>query len=92
MTEDIIKMLNLSVIIVSNAKLGSINAAGLTVSYLRNKNIHIKGIILNDYNPNDFMEQDNKKMIEEITQTKILATVEHGQTEVEFKGIEELYE
>lgn len=92
MLEDIIKMLNLSVIILSNAKLGSINAAGLTVSYLRNKNIHIKGIILNDYNPNDFMEQDNKKMIEEITQTKILATVEHGQTEVEFKGIEELYE
>ena len=92
MLEDIIKMLNLSVIIVSNAKLGSINAAVLTVSYLKGKNIPIRGIILNNFNPNDFMEQDNKKMIEEITQTKILATVEQGQTNVRFEGIERLYE
>ncbi len=92
MLEDIIKMLNLSVIIVSNAKLGSINSAALTVSYLREKRIPIKGIILNCFDPYDFMEQDNRKMIEEITQTKIIAAVEHGQTNMKFEGIERLYE
>ena len=90
--EDIIKELNLSAIVVSNAKLGSINAAGLTVSYLRTKNIKIKGIILNNFNKEDFMEQDNKKMIEELTKCKILATVSQNATVLDIEGLENIYE
>ncbi len=90
--EDIIKELNLSTIIVANAKLGSINATGLTVSYLKSKNIPIKGIILNNFDENDFMEKDNKKMIEELTGVKILACVKDNAKTIEIKGLENLYE
>lgn len=90
--EDIIRELNLSVIIVSNAKLGSINSAGLSVSYLKNKGINIKGIIFNDFEKNSFMEQDNIKMIEDLTQVKILSVVERGQKNIDIENIEDLYE
>ncbi len=90
--EDIIKAFNLSVIIVSNAKLGSINSTVLTVSYLKQKNIKIKGIIINDFDDKSFMEQDNLKMIEELTQIKILAKVGQNQRNIEIENIEDLYE
>lgn len=90
--EDIIKSLNLSVIIVSNAKLGSINSAVLTVSYLKAKDIKIKGIIINDFDEKSFMEEDNIKMIEELTGVKIIAKVGRNQKNIEIENIEDLYE
>lgn len=90
--EDIIKALNLSTIIVANAKLGSINATGLTFSYLKSKNIPIKGIILNEFDENNFMERDNKKMIEDLTQVKVLACVKKNDKNIVIEGIEGLYE
>jgi len=72
--EDIIKVLGLEIILVSNALLGSINATVLTVEYARSKGIGIRGIILNQYQ-GSAMEQDNYKMIQEITGVPILATV-----------------
>lgn len=72
--EDIIKALDLEIIIVSNALLGSINATVLTVEYARSRGIGIRGIILNQYQGSE-MEQDNYKMIQEITGVPILATV-----------------
>ncbi|MBR6163951.1 dethiobiotin synthase [bacterium] len=90
--EDIIKALNLSVLIVSNSKLGSINSVGLTVSYLKEKKINIKGIIINEYDKNSFMERDNIKMIEDLTQIPVLTAVERGQKELIIENLEDLYE
>ena len=90
--EDIIKELNLSVIIVTNAKLGSINSAVLTTEYLKSRNISIKGIILNNFNENDFMEADNKKMIEDLCQIPVLACVKYNDTDIKAEGLECLYE
>ncbi len=90
--EDVIKEFNLSAIIVTDAKLGSINAAGLTASYMREKGIPIKGIIINNYNENDLMEADNKNMIEKLCKTKILACVKHNEKFLKIKGLEDLYE
>ena len=39
------------------------------------KNIKIKGIILNEYDENNFMEVDNKKMIEDLTKAPIIALI-----------------
>jgi dethiobiotin synthetase len=72
--EDIIKALGLEIILVSNALLGSINATVLSVEYARSRGIGIRGIILNQYQGSE-MEQDNYKMIQEITGVSILATV-----------------
>lgn len=75
MLEDIIKEFDLEVIVVSNAVLGSINACVLTISYLKSKNIGIKGIIINNYEQSQ-MQDDNIYMMEELTGIKILAKVE----------------
>ncbi len=73
--EDIIKALALDTLIVADAGLGAINAVVLTVEYMRQRNIVIKGIILNRYTGN-VMQKDNIKMIEEITGLPIISLVE----------------
>lgn len=73
--EDIIKELNLGTLVISTAALGSINACILTIFYLKEHSIPVRGIILNNYDDNDFMQVDNKKMIEAIGGVPILACV-----------------
>ena len=73
--EDIVRILRLSVIIVADAGLGTINSTGLTVSYLRRNNFKMEGIILNNFDENNFMHIDNKRVIEEITRVPVIATV-----------------
>ena len=46
--EDVIKATNLGTLVISNAALGSINACVLTVFYLQQKGIPVRGIILNN--------------------------------------------
>lgn len=79
---DIIKLLELDVVIVSGAELGSINNAVLTVEYIKNCGINIKGIILNKYNENDFMQRDNKEQIERLTGVKVIAEVKENENEL----------
>ncbi len=80
--EDIIKELKLAVIIVADAGLGTINSTVLTVRYLESKNIQVMGIILNHYH-GGFMEDDNIKMIEAITDIPIIALVSDGDSNIE---------
>ncbi|MDR0646897.1 MAG: dethiobiotin synthase [Puniceicoccales bacterium] len=75
---DIIRQLNLSVLVVANTTLGTINATVLTIEYLKGKNIPIRGILCNRYNPDNFMEQDNIYMIRELTGIPIVACVQTG--------------
>lgn len=77
--EDIIRWLRLPVLLVADAGLGTINHAVTTVEYIRNRNIPVKGIILNNWTGNA-MEEDNVKMIEEITGVKIIDRVARGDT------------
>lgn len=79
---DVIKALGLDVIIVADAKLGTINSTVLTVEYARQKGINIQGIILNNFDENDFMQIDNKKQIEKITGIKVIATVKKDDKEI----------
>lgn len=79
---DVIKALNLSAVVVAGTKLGSINSAVLTTEYLKNKNINIEGLILNNYNPSDFMELDNKLQIANLSGCKILAEVSKNSTDI----------
>ena len=84
---DIIKALELDVIIVASAQLGSINSAVLTVEYAKQKGINVKGIILNNYNDNDVMQNDNKLQIERLTNVKILATVKSNAENIDLEQI-----
>ena len=87
--KDLIKELGTSIIIVADGGLGTINSTLLTVEYARNNNIPIAGIILNNFNPDSFMHQDNLKQVEYLTGIKVAATVERGQKDI--KLLEELW-
>lgn len=72
--EDVIKRLELDVIVIADAGLGTINSTYLTLHYLKAKGIRVQGVILNHY-LDTFLHQDNKKMLEVLTDVPILATV-----------------
>lgn len=91
--EDIIKKLGLNVLVIADAGLGTINAVVVTVEYLRHRGIGVKGVILNRYT-GEIIQQDNIHMIEQLTQVKVLATVEPDATELDIqkKELLNLYE
>ena len=82
--EDIIKAVNLPLLIVTTAALGSINACVLTVEYAKSRGLDIRGIIVNRYgeSKNFEMENDNIRMMQKLTGLEILAKVKHGDTDL----------
>ncbi|MGL5315711.1 MAG: dethiobiotin synthase [Peptostreptococcaceae bacterium] len=68
---DLIKDLNLEVVIVARAGVGTINHTVLTYEFLKQNGIKSKGIVINQYN-NKFYEDDNIEMISKLTQLDIL--------------------
>ena len=74
MLEDIIKYLDLDVILIADAGLGTINSIVTTVEYLKNRNIHVCGIIMNNYK-DELMENDNIKMVEDLCDVPVIAKV-----------------
>ena len=72
---DLISELNVPIVIVADGGLGTINSILLTVEYAKSKNIKINGIILNNFEYNNFMHHDNLKQVEYLTGVKVVATV-----------------
>jgi len=80
---DVIKALGLDIIIVASADLGTLNSISLTVDYAKNHGINICGIILNNYDENNYMQRDNLIQAENLTGIPVIAAVKHGQKEIE---------
>jgi len=70
--DNLIKDLNFSVIIVARAGVGTINHTVLTVKYIENLGIKIKGIIINNYEENHIAD-DNIRIIEKLTRIPVIA-------------------
>ena len=81
---DIMKTLDLPLVIVTTAALGSINACVLTVEYARSCGLDIRGLIVNRYGSsgNLEMEDDNIRMMQDLTGLEILAKVKNGDTDL----------
>ena len=79
MLEDIIKYLGLDVILIADAGLGTINSIVTTVEYLKNRNIQVCGIIMNNYK-DELMENDNIKMVEDLCNVLVIAKVYQNDT------------
>lgn len=81
---DIMKTLNLPLLIVTTAALGSINACVLTVEYARSRGLDVRGLIVNRYGSsgNLEMEDDNIRMMQDLTGLEILAKVKNGDTDL----------
>lgn len=73
--DDLVVQLRLGAIVVADAGLGTINAAVLTIEHLMARHIPVAGVILNRYHSGDVMEEDNRRMITEITGVPVLACV-----------------
>ena len=82
--EDIIKTVNLPILVVTTAALGSINACVLTVEYARSRGLDIRGLIVNRYGSsgNLEMEDDNIRMMQDLTGLEILARVKDGDADL----------
>ncbi|MDQ0204653.1 dethiobiotin synthase [Pectinatus haikarae] len=83
--EDFIKEFSLPSVIVADAGLGTINAVVLTVEYMKNRSLPIKGIILNNYT-GGIMQEDNIRMIEAMTGIKIAALVKDGDKDLDIEA------
>ena len=81
---DIMKTLDLPLVIVTTAALGSINACVLTVEYARSRGLDVRGLIVNRYGSsgNQEMENDNIRMMQDLTGLEILAKVKNGDTDL----------
>lgn len=86
--EDIVRELQLSSLIVADAGLGTINSVVLTAEYMKNRKLPVKGIIFNHFHPGNVMEEDNKRMCEELTGLKVLACVRDGDEELDIDAEE----
>ncbi|SHJ73413.1 dethiobiotin synthase [Paramaledivibacter caminithermalis] len=72
---DLIKDLNLPVIIVARAGVGTINHTALTVKFAESVGLDIKGIIINRYT-DEIHVKDNIDTIKEITNKEIIAVID----------------
>ena len=81
---DVMKTLNLPLLIVTTAALGSINACVLTVEYARSCGLSIRGLIVNRYGSsrNLEMEDDNIRMMQDLTSLEVIAKVKDGDTDL----------
>lgn len=84
MLEDFITELNLPSVLIADAGLGTINHTFLTVYYMKQKGLELKGIILNNYD-GSLMQRDNLKMIEELTGVPVIAKVEYGSADLDIE-------
>lgn len=83
MLEDIIKAMDLGILIVAPAGLGTINDTILTIEYAKQKQIPVKGIILNWFHKGNFMEEDNRAFLESYTGVPVIACIQEGAQELE---------
>lgn len=80
---DLIKDFELSILIIADAGLGTINSTLLTVEYAKSRGINIQGIILNNFDPQSFVHKDNLIQIERLTGVKVVASVQKNQMDIE---------
>lgn len=86
MQTDLIHATQAKCILVADAGLGSINATVLSVAYLKCESIPLAGIILNRFDPQNKLHQDNLMMIEQLSGHPIVATLEAQSLELTWRS------
>ncbi len=82
MLEDIITELKLPTLIIADAGLGTINSVILTIEYLKQRSIPVKGIILNNFDSKNIMHRDNKDMIEKLGNISVVGVIEQNADDI----------
>ncbi len=91
---DILKAMKLPCVVVADAGLGTINHTVLTISYLKSHDVKVQGVILNRFDENSAMHLDNLTMIEQISEVKVIATLENGKQDLRLldKNMEDYFD
>ncbi|WP_338753273.1 dethiobiotin synthase [Bacillus sp. FJAT-52991] len=77
---DLMEELQFPVIIAAKASLGTINHTMMTVESLKNRGLHVAGIILSStVQEDEAIEKDNRQMIEQLTGVPIIGTIPYIQ-------------
>ena len=87
---DLIKMFNLPVVLVCGTRVGAINHTMLTLNALKTMGIKLQGLVFNNYK-GQFFEDDNIKVILELSQIKNYIIVKNDQQEISDKEIEKIF-
>ena len=87
---DLIKMWNLPVVLVCGTKVGSINHTMLTLNALKTMGIKLEGLVFNNYK-GQFFEDDNIKVILELSKIKNYLIIKNGQKEISDEEIETFF-
>jgi len=74
---DLARELNLPTLIVSDARLGTINCSFLTAHYGKARDLTLLGFVFNRFTGKDPSEKDNPKVVEEMTQLKVWFKIPH---------------
>ncbi len=64
---DLIKLLKLDILVVSKCIVGTINHTVQTIEFAKSQGIGVKGICFNYFDKDNFIDLDNKRVIEEYT-------------------------
>ena len=83
--DDLAVRLGLAALVVADAGLGTINAAVLTAEHLYARGIPLRGFIFNNWQ-GGLMQEDNVRMVEEITGARVLACVPHDAAELPMRA------
>ena len=80
--EDFVRARDFGCVLVADAGLGTINAVGLTVSYMKAKGMRLTGIIFNRFQPGNILHEDNLKVCEYLTGLKVIACVKDNDSDI----------
>ena len=87
---DLIKMWNLPVVLVCGTRVGAINHTMLTLNALNTMGIKLEGLVFNNYK-GQFFEDDNIKVILELSKVKNYLIIKNGQKEISDEEIETFF-
>lgn len=80
---DIIRELDLPVLLVADAGLGTLNSVATTCEYMQRHNLRLAGIFLNNYDEKQIIHCDNRLMIEKMLGRAPLAVVRPNDEELD---------
>lgn len=82
LTADIVKLLNLPVIIVTRPDLGAINRVILTTNFAKQQGLDVRGVIINKYpqGTDDLAIRTAPRLIEEYSDAKVLGIIRNIET------------
>lgn len=84
MLADVMMLANYPLIIVSPSGLGSINGCVLTCYYAKNQGLKVAGMIMNNFEKDNILHQDNKLMIEKLSGFPVLGLLEQEGKNIDF--------